>query len=77
MDTLWTEQHIDLTGKDLSSVCIGFVWVTNHDQNPHGATIYLDEIVYRGWTMMVMVIMHRMIAMMKKPIFILGPLKFQ
>jgi hypothetical protein len=40
----WTQYTIDLTGKDLSHIIGGFVWVTNVDSNPDGATIYLDDI---------------------------------
>ena len=42
----WQQYTIDLTGKDLSHIIGGFCWVTNKDQNPHGCTIYLDDIRY-------------------------------
>jgi hypothetical protein len=42
----WQQYTIDLTGKNLSHVIGGFVWVTNVDQNPQGSTIYLDDIRY-------------------------------
>lgn len=42
----WQKYIIDLTGKDLSHVIGGFCWVTNKIQNPHGCTIYLDDILY-------------------------------
>ncbi len=42
----WKEYTIDLTGKNLSNVMGGFVWVTDHAQNPQGATIFLDEIAF-------------------------------
>lgn len=42
----WQEFTIDLAGKDLSHVIGGFGWVTNSDNNPQGATFYLDEIKY-------------------------------
>jgi exo-beta-1,3-glucanase (GH17 family) len=42
----WEEDSISLTGQNLSMVLGGFVWVTNYNQNPQGATIYLDEIVF-------------------------------
>ncbi len=41
----WEERSIELTGRNLSMVIGGFVWVTNYSQNPQGATIYLDEII--------------------------------
>ena len=42
----WTQYTIDLKGKDLSFVIGGFCWATNADNNPEGATFYLDEIKY-------------------------------
>ena len=42
----WQQYTIDLTGKDLSHIIGGFVWVTNKNQNPYGCTIYLDDIRY-------------------------------
>lgn len=42
----WQEYNICLTGKDLSHVIGGFGWATNSDNNPQGATFYLDEIKY-------------------------------
>jgi len=42
----WTQYTIDLAGQDLSHVIGGFCWVTNRALNPHGCTIYLDEIKY-------------------------------
>ena len=46
----WQQYTIDLTGKDLSHVIGGFVWVTNQNQNPNGATIYLDDIRFEHYT---------------------------
>ncbi|MCP4424486.1 MAG: hypothetical protein GY803_08350 [Chloroflexi bacterium] len=40
----WHQYSLDLTGKDLSHIIGGFVWVTNQPGNPSGATIYLDDI---------------------------------
>jgi hypothetical protein len=40
----WVEYSIDLTGKDLSHILGGFVWVTNKPSNPNGAVIYMDDI---------------------------------
>jgi hypothetical protein len=40
----WEEYTLDLSGRDLSHVIGGFVWVTNKPSNPNGATIYLDDI---------------------------------
>lgn len=42
----WQQYTIDLTGKDLSHIIGGFVWVTSKSQNPYGCTIYLDDIRY-------------------------------
>jgi len=40
----WRQYTIDLTGKDLSYIMGGFVWVTKKPANPNGATIYVDDI---------------------------------
>ena len=40
----WKQYTIDLKGKDMSYIIGGFVWATNVDVNPEGATFYLDEI---------------------------------
>jgi len=50
LSTQWEEYSLDLTGRDLSSVIGGFVWVTNYSQNPQGATIYLDDIAFETLT---------------------------
>ncbi len=42
----WEKYTIDLTGSDLSMIIGGFSWVTNHEQNPNGCTIYLDDIMF-------------------------------
>ena len=42
----WTQYTIDLKGKDMSYVIGGFAWSTNVDNNPEGATFYLDEIKF-------------------------------
>ena len=42
----WTKYTIDLTGKDLSRIGGGFVWVSNRASNPEGCTIYLDDIQF-------------------------------
>jgi len=42
----WTQYSIDLKGKDMSYIIGGFCWATNIDENPEGATFYLDEIKY-------------------------------
>ncbi len=42
----WVQYTIGLSGKDLSHVIGGFVWVTNKPQNPNGAVIYMDDILY-------------------------------
>lgn len=45
----WQQFTINLTGKNLSRVVGGFVWVTKSSDNPDGATIYLDDIRYEGF----------------------------
>jgi hypothetical protein len=42
----WTQYTVDLKGKDMSYVNGGFCWSTNVDNNPEGATFYLDEIKF-------------------------------
>ncbi len=42
----WKEYTIDLTSQDLSHVIGGFGWSANSDNNPNGATFYLDNIQY-------------------------------
>ncbi|MEK6728030.1 MAG: hypothetical protein AABY28_05110 [Candidatus Omnitrophota bacterium] len=42
----WKQYTIDLKGKDMSYIIGGFAWSTNIDNNPEGATFYLDEIKY-------------------------------
>ncbi|MFH1457954.1 MAG: hypothetical protein ABIG31_02160 [Candidatus Omnitrophota bacterium] len=42
----WTQYTLDLKGKDMSYIIGGFCWATNIDNNPEGATFYLDEIRY-------------------------------
>jgi len=42
----WTQYTIDLKGKDMSYIIGGFCWSANVDNNPDGATFYLDEIKF-------------------------------
>jgi len=42
----WTQYTIDLKGKDMSYIIGGFAWSANADNNPEGATFYLDEIKF-------------------------------
>ena len=42
----WKKYTIDLASKDLSHVIGGFGWAANSDNNPNGATFYLDDIQY-------------------------------
>ena len=42
----WTQYTIDLKGKDASYIIGGFAWSANVDNNPQGATFYLDEIKF-------------------------------
>ena len=44
----WVQYMIDLTGKDLTHIIGGFVWVTNKPSNPDGATIFLDDIMFES-----------------------------
>lgn len=46
----WRQYAINLAGKDLSRVVGGFVWATSRTANPNGATIYLDDIRYEGFS---------------------------
>lgn len=48
----WKQYTINLAGKDLSYINGGFCWVANADQNPDGATFYLDDIKYEADTSM-------------------------
>src|SRR5258707_1457666 len=40
----WAEFVIDLSGANLKYIIGGFSWVASKEQNPGGATFYLDEI---------------------------------
>jgi len=42
----WQKYTINLSGKDLSYISGGFCWIITSDQNPKGATFYLDDIKY-------------------------------
>jgi hypothetical protein len=42
----WTQYSIDLKGRDMSYIIGGFCWVAKVDENPKGATFYLDEIKF-------------------------------
>lgn len=46
----WRKYTLDLTGKNLKRVVGGFVWVASRADNPGGATIYLDDIRYEGFS---------------------------
>jgi hypothetical protein len=47
LGTDWRQFTIDLTGRDLSRVIGGFLFVTNStSQNSNGLTLFLDEIVF-------------------------------
>jgi hypothetical protein len=37
---------INLTGKNLTHIIGGFGWVASAQQDPQGATFYLDDITY-------------------------------
>jgi hypothetical protein len=40
----WQQYTIDLKNQKLNHVIGGFVWTSAKDENPNGATIYLDDI---------------------------------
>jgi|YNPMSStandDraft_1061717.scaffolds.fasta_scaffold14914_2 hypothetical protein len=44
----WKKYTIDLKGLDLSYISGGFCWVITANDNPDGAVIYIDEIVYEA-----------------------------
>ncbi|MFA7652325.1 MAG: hypothetical protein WCY42_00915 [Candidatus Omnitrophota bacterium] len=46
LDKEWKQYSIDLKGKDMSYIIGGFCWSANVDNNPEGATFYLDEIKF-------------------------------
>jgi exo-beta-1,3-glucanase (GH17 family) len=46
LSTNWRQVTIDLTGVDLTHIIGGFGWVATGQDNPGGATFYLDDIMY-------------------------------
>jgi hypothetical protein len=40
----WKEYAINLDGQELSSITGGFCWVMSREDNPSGASFYLDDI---------------------------------
>jgi len=42
----WRQVTITLSGKDLTHIIGGFGWTASTRQDPHGATFYLDDIIY-------------------------------
>jgi len=42
----WQKYTIDLAGKDLSNIIGGFCFAASKDDNPNGAIIYLDDIMF-------------------------------
>ncbi|MCX7927228.1 MAG: hypothetical protein N2606_03730 [Candidatus Omnitrophica bacterium] len=44
----WKQYTVNLAGKDLSYISGGFSWVATADQNPNGATFYLDDIKFEA-----------------------------
>ena len=46
LTTSWQLNTISLEGKNLAHIIGGFAWVAYNTDNPHGATFYLDDIVY-------------------------------
>lgn len=47
LTTVWTRYEIDLAGIDLSYVLGGFAWTCNSDDNPLGATFWIDDVEYK------------------------------
>jgi hypothetical protein len=45
--TDWRQYTIDLSGRDLTRVIGGFMFVTNTTQNPSGISVFLDDIVWQ------------------------------
>jgi exo-beta-1,3-glucanase (GH17 family) len=46
LSTSWQQVTIWLAGKNLTHIIGGFGWVAAAQNNPHGATFYLDDIIY-------------------------------
>ena len=44
----WKEYTINLVGKDISYISGGFAWVATVDQNPDGATFFIDDIKFEA-----------------------------
>jgi outer membrane protein OmpA-like peptidoglycan-associated protein len=44
----WKQYTVDLRGKDLHHIIGGFGISLRKEDNPNGATLYLDDIVYEG-----------------------------
>jgi hypothetical protein len=42
----WSQYTLDIKGEDLSNVVSAFTWVMRAEDNPNGATFYLDDIRY-------------------------------
>jgi len=42
----WRQVTITLAGQNLTHIIGGFGWVASTQQDPHGATFYLDDIIY-------------------------------
>ncbi|MBV9462623.1 MAG: hypothetical protein JO317_00195 [Verrucomicrobiae bacterium] len=42
----WKQYEIDLSKLDLSYIMGGFSWVARAEDNPEGATLYLDDVQY-------------------------------
>jgi len=46
LSTTWQRVTIALAGDNLTHIIGGFGWVANTQEDPHGATFYLDDITY-------------------------------
>jgi len=44
----WKQYTMNLSGKDLSYISGGFCWTAEANQNPEGATFYLDDIKFEA-----------------------------
>jgi hypothetical protein len=46
LTTAWQQVSLNLTGRNLTHIIGGFVWVANTTEDPTGATFYLDNIIF-------------------------------
>jgi len=46
LSTEWQKYEIELGGKNISDIDIGFYWLAAKEKNPDGCTFFIDDIVY-------------------------------